>query len=123
MDSFNHYFACIGKDIQTNLGVDFTFEPSNKDGEFNFKEVDKKSVEKLIDRIKPKVATGYDQIPSKIIKDLKQEASTDLVKLINLSYRTSIFPDKLKHAVIKAIYKKRGIIMNLNFTGPSRFYQ
>ena len=108
VDSFNTYFATIGKQIQNQLGVSFNFEPKDDYTGFEFKEVDQKCVERLIDRMKAKVATGYDGIPSRIIKDLKQEASVDLAKLVNLSYRTSVFPDRLKHALIKAIYKNKG---------------
>ena len=90
------------------MGVSFDFEPENSNSGFKFREVSEKCVGKLIDRIKSKVATGYDGIPSRVIKDLKQEASADLARLVNLSYNTAVFPDKLKHALIKAIYKNKG---------------
>ena len=108
VDSFNAYFASVGKNIQNQLGLSFSFEPNGNHEGFNFKNVNEDNVKKLIDRIKTKVATGYDRIPSRIIKDLKHEASSDLARLINLSYSTSTFPSKLKHAIIRAIYKNKG---------------
>ena len=108
VDSFKLYFAGVGKNIQNQLCVSFSFEPNGNHEGFHFKNVKVDDVKKLIDRIKTKVATGNDRIPSRIIKDLKHEASPDLAKLINLSYSTSTFPSKLKHAIIRAIYKNKG---------------
>ena len=88
VDKFNTYFSSIGKQIQDELGVTFNFEHTINDTGFKFKEVNAECVVKLIDRIKAKIATGYDGIPSRILKDLKLEASVDLAKLINLSFRT-----------------------------------
>ena len=107
VDSFNQYFATIGKNIQEELGTKTNYAPGPIEG-FMFKEESPESVKKLIGRLKQRVATGHDRIPSRILKDLSEVASEDLAKLINLSYRTKIFPSILKQAKITAIYKNKG---------------
>ena len=69
VNNFNAYFAKVGKTIQNQLGVSFEYVPNNTQG-FSFKNETPESVRKLIQRIKPKVATGYDRIPARIVKDL-----------------------------------------------------
>ena len=63
-------------------------------------------MEKIIENLKTHVATGSDTIPSTILKQSKKIISPYLVKIINLSFETKTFPDILKNAVIKPIYKK-----------------
>ena len=114
---FNNYFATIGKTIQDQLGVSFKYTDNANSG-FSFQEITPEIVKKLIDKLKPKVATGYDRIPAKIIKDLKEVASGDIMKLVNLSYRTNTFPSLLKHAIIRTIYKNKGSSNEPEFYRP-----
>ena len=62
----------------------------------------------LINRIKPDVATGHDELSSRLIKAAGSAILEDLSTLINLSYETNTFPDQLKRARIKALHKKGG---------------
>lgn len=63
-------------------------------------------IQKIIKSLKETNCTGYDQIPTKIIKFIGPVNTPILVHLINLSLFTGLFPDKLTIAVIKLIYKK-----------------
>lgn len=63
-------------------------------------------VQKVIKSLKDTNSTGYDQIPTKIIKFISPIIAPILEHLINLSLYTGVFPDKLKISVIKPIYKK-----------------
>ena len=58
--------------------------------------------------MKTKVATGADNIPAKILKDLNGLINVDICTLINTGYDLSTFPDCLKHAVITPIFKNKG---------------
>ena len=107
-DKFNSYFATIGKKIQQDLGVNFTFIPDKNNRGFAFNDVTPDNIEKLIDNLKSGVATGFDKIPARILKDLKSSISTDICKLVNLSFRMNTFPSNLKHAIITPIYKDKG---------------
>ena len=117
VNDFNCYFAKIGKSIQSQLGVSFQYLPNNNMG-FCFRDETAESVQKLIQRIKPKVATGHDRIPSRILKDLSEVAASDLASMINLSYKMCIFPSQFKHAIIRTIYKNKGNSNNPEFYRP-----
>ena len=95
-------------DIQKELDINFDFE-NNKAFNFlpfKFENENEKDIEKIIDNIKKDVATGPDNIPSKIIKLTKTIISPYITKIINISYETKTFPDILKKAIIKPIHKK-----------------
>ena len=117
VNTFNSYFAKVGKNIQNQLGVHFEFSPNNNPG-FCFGNETPETVKKLINRIKTKVATGYDRIPSRIIKDLSEVAASDIATLINLSYKTCTFPSQLKHAIIRTIFKNKGNCNEPEFYRP-----
>ena len=87
-------------DLNYEKNTNFEFEP------FNFEDESIKNIEKIIDNLKSNVATGIDGIPSKIIKQAKSILSPYVTNIINLSYECRVFPNILKKAVIKPIYKK-----------------
>ena len=108
VNKYNKFFANIGMDIQKELDINFDFE-NNKALNFlpfKFENENEKDIEKIIDNIKKDVATGPDDIPSKIIKLTKTIISPYITKIINISYETKTFPDILKKAIIKPIHKK-----------------
>ena len=118
-DEFNLYFATIGKQIQDELAVSFTYSmQDNPNQGFNFKNETPEEITKIIDSIKAKVATGQDRIPARILKDLNTTANQDICSLINLSYQTKTFPHLLKKALIKPIFKNKGSSHSPEFYRP-----
>ena len=107
VDDHNKYFATIGHELQKQLDIDMDQQiTTNFDyASFDFKNETVSSINKLIDSIKKDVATGIDCIPAKILKDSKHTISPILCDLINKSYKTKTFPDILKIASIKPIFK------------------
>jgi hypothetical protein len=55
-------------------------------------------LKKIIDKINIKKASGFDNIPAKVINQCKPIVSNQLTSLINLSIDTGVFPDSLKKA-------------------------
>lgn len=106
VNTFNNYFATIGIEIQRKLNINLPTNDFDGLTGFNFKPETEESVVKLIDRIKIDVATGNDDIGAKLIKDAKLAITPILTQIINIGYETAIFPDCMKHAIIKAIHKK-----------------
>jgi hypothetical protein len=53
-----------------------------------------------LDKINIKKASGFDNIPAKVIKQCKPIISNQLTSLINLSIDTGVFPDSLKKAQV-----------------------
>ena len=80
----------------------------NPRGIFQFHPETAETIEKLIHRIKPNVATGIDGLPARLIKEATPVIVNNIKDMVNLSYETNTFPDQLKVATVKAIHKKGG---------------
>ena len=108
-NAFNNYFANVGRTVQETLGLSDDHLTINMEKRgFTFAPETPEKVEAIIANMNPKVATGYCEIPARILKDLTSVVTQDLTKLINLSYETCTFPQAMKHAWIKCIYKEKG---------------
>ena len=51
-------------------------------------------------------STGYDEIPAKFLKNSSTEIREVITYLIDLSISTNIFPEELKYAKVKPLFKK-----------------
>ena len=65
-------------------------------------------ITKHIQNIKPKSSSGYDQISSKVLKEIGPIISRHLCLIVNQSLCTGIFPDRLKLAKVIPLFIKRG---------------
>ena len=63
---------------------------------FEFQHITSDKIEIIIDKINIKKASGFDNIPAKVIKQCKPIISNQLTSLINLFIDTGVFPDSLK---------------------------
>ena len=63
-------------------------------------------IAKIIGQLKPKSSSGYDNISSKLLKEITDSVSCPLSKIINQSLCTVIFPGKLKLAKVIPLHKK-----------------
>ena len=82
-----------------------SFLISNENPLITFKSTDTSELRDICMDFKPGKTPGIDNIPIHIIKNSPDLISEPLVKLINLSLSTGIFPDKLKTAKIIPVYK------------------
>ena len=112
-DHFNTFFINIGSNLASKINTkdkeDFksylTF--NNKAyGNFKFKTVSEQDVNHIILNLKSKTTTGYDNLSPKLIKSISHIISKPITLLINQSFKTGIFPTKLKIAKVIPIYKK-----------------
>ena len=69
---------------------------------FNFQEVNKWEVKKLIENLNPKKGPGNDMLPPKLIKAASAEFTKPLTSLVNQSVKSCHLPEGLKLA---ALYK------------------
>ena len=75
---FNTYFANVGMEVQKTLNtISTTLTPSTK-GIFRFYPESTEKIDKLMQRIKPNVATGIDELPAKLIKAAASVITGDL---------------------------------------------
>ena len=108
-DKCNKYFSSIGQTLvkhPKNLEITPSSSETEAKPTFQFKNESLEQIEKLIDNLNDKTATGNDEINARLIKDIKKEIAPTLTKLINLGYEMNDFPSCMKSAIIRPIYKK-----------------
>jgi len=108
---FNKYYVNIGQTLADKIQ-----QPRNKsykdylyneiNSRFEFHEINKETVIKVIDTLKSKTSCGFDGMSNKLLKYLKYDLAYPLSLIINQSIRTGIFPDTLKIAKVLPFYKK-----------------
>ena len=111
-EGFNNYFSLIAKNLQDKLfhsGSDFTKYLKNPvSHSFLMESADLKEIIIIIDSLNNNKASGPYSIPTSILKLIKSNICYPLKELINLSFATGIYPDKLKIAKVNPIYKGKG---------------
>jgi hypothetical protein len=74
--------------------------------DINLKSISTKEIENIIKSLKPKYFSGYDGITTKLIKIRSPFVSAPLARICNKSLSSGIFPDCLKYAIVKPLFKK-----------------
>lgn len=111
-DAFNDFFVNIGPRLAestNNSDVDLTFESYLKNpttSSFDFSPINNTDILTTIESLKSKKSCGYDNFSTELLRAVKLEISPILAALINQSFTSGIFPDKLKIAKVSPIYKK-----------------
>ena len=75
--------------------------------EFDFVDATESEVRKIMSKIKPKKATGFDEIPPRLIKQSHENLSTILTEIINTGFDSCEFPLDMKKAEISPLFKKK----------------
>ena len=109
---FNKYFANIGLNLSSNINVcndsvdfsDYCTDQTHFCLRFN--PISENDVVIMIDNLKNKNSSGKDEISNKLLKSIKHVISKPLSVIINQSISTGIFPDALKIAKVKPLFKK-----------------
>ena len=83
--------------------------------QFNFTEVSLDHVSELLSKVNIKKSTGSDKITPRIFKLSSPILCQPLTDLINISIKSSIFPDALKEAEVSPIFKKDDNMNKVNF--------
>ena len=111
-DQFNIFFSNIGSTLSDSIEnddntLDFTDYLNNPtEHRFNFNTITESETLSIINKLKSKNSSGKDEISNKLLKSIKDEIAKPLTIIINQSLRTGIFPDALKIAKVKPLYKK-----------------
>jgi hypothetical protein len=120
-NAFNNYFttlpAMITRKIKANsclarnpainqndtsqIDVSHTPYPSIK-----YHRTTTKEITNIIKSLKSSNSSGYDEIPTKLLKLCSPYISSPLNYICNRTLATGIFPDRLKYASIRPIFKK-----------------
>ena len=129
---FNEHFVNVAKEIgfhdpisSVNASVDIhSGHPSilkikekyhEANNSFSFQLVSPSTVRTYLKSFNPRKATGFDNIPGKLLRLAHEELSNPLASLINASVTQNVFPDEMKCAEVTPIYKKNDILDKKNF--------
>lgn len=111
---FNNYFSNV---IETHVipklqnkswsrDIEYTNNCNiNVNQYFLLSEVTEYQVVQAIDSLNNKYSSGFDEVPSVVIKKSKMYLAKPLTHLINSSFVSGIFPQKLKIGKIKPVFK------------------
>ena len=122
---FNDYFSSIAKKTKTNFKFsnksfqDF-LHLLNEDSLF-ITPTDAHEVNLIISSLNSDKSTGPNSLLTKILKPLKNEISTDLVDVFNLSFSSGVFPSILKIAKVIPVHKKESKLFCSNYR-PISYY-
>ena len=83
--------------------------------DFTFQKVDLGQVESVIKGLNPKKATGYDKIPTKLVKAALPFLGPHVTALVNQCIETSSFPQPAKYADVNPIFKKDNCLLTKNY--------
>ena len=89
-------FATIAEKTKENIN------PSGK----HFSEFQKSRTQNIISSFDSKKSVGPNSIPTKIFNLLKNDISSQLADIFNISFSSGVFPTILKVASVAPIYKK-----------------
>ena len=110
-NSFNQFFTNIGHNLAEQISTDSNlnygdFLLDKTESRLHFETVSEDYVSKLIKKLPNKSSCGYDNISLKLIKYLNTLITPPITTIINQMINTGIFPDSLKIAKVKPIFKK-----------------
>ena len=82
---------------------------------FSFNSVSPADIGKILRNIDSNKATGYDNVPPKLIKVAANELAHPISNLINKSINASCFPSQLKRAEVSPLYKGQDNLTEGNY--------
>ena len=120
---FNDYFSSIAEKTKANIKFsnksfqDLLHHPNE---ELLFiTTTDAHEANLIISSLNSDKSTDLNSLPTKILKLLKNEISTHLADIVNLSFSSGVFPSILKIAKVIPVHKKRPITQII---GQSLYY-
>ena len=122
-DNFNVFFANIGAKLsagndQSNCAQSYSDYLNNPTPhKFTLSTINESYILSIINKLKNKNSSGNDEISNKLLKAIGNELSKPLTIIINQCLLTGIFPDLLKIAKVKPLFK-RGDTAQLNNYRP-----
>ena len=111
-DNFNVFFANIGAKLsagnnQSNCAQSYSDYLNNPTPHrFTLSTINESYILSIINKLKNKNSSGNDEISNKLLKAIGKELSKPLTIIINQCLLTGIFPDLLKIAKVKPLFKR-----------------
>lgn len=111
-NEFNEYFINVASNLVCTINT--LHDPISfvktafpyKFANIKINPVSPREIKAIINVMKPKSSSGYDEINSKIIKHCADELIWPLTLICNNCLNSGVFPDRLKYAVVIPVHKK-----------------
>jgi len=114
---FNSYFLSVADSVNGNMNKDVNLTMNNPISylfkcykipfaKINWQYASTYEIRNIIKSLKPKNTYGYDEISNRIIKLSSPYIISPLTYICNAALGSGVFPDRLKYAIVKPIYKK-----------------
>ena len=117
---FNNFFTSIAAKTKASIKYSHkhfsNFLKNRSDDSFFLSPTDKYEIINIISSLDPNKSTGPNSIPTKILKLLKNDISTQLSDIFNVSFSTGVFPSILKRAKVVPILKKQSKLVYFNYS-------
>ena len=106
----NHFLSITGKphnvpNTNDNFAAYLNSTCNEPYRNINYQYTSTKEIEQIISSLKSKNSHGYDDVSVNILKSSSPYISSPLCHICNKMLSTGIFPDRLKYAVVKPIFK------------------
>ena len=88
---------------------------SEKANSFKFMPVSPATIMMKLKSINVKKATGYDNIPGKLLRIANKELAFPITNLLNRCITENVFPSVMKYAEVSPVYKKSDNMLKENF--------
>ena len=107
---FNNYFASIAEKTKVNINYSHKrfsdFLKDKNQNSFFLSPTNKYEIQNVISSLNSNKSVGPNSIPTRILKLLKNDISTQLADIFNISFSTGVFPTILKVAKVVPVHKK-----------------
>ena len=117
-DAFSNYFSYVRIGIKSSIKYSrnkfFDFLPQININSFFINPTDKTEIKNILS-LDPLRSIGQNSIPTKILKLLSNDISTQFAELFNLSFSEGVFPSILKTCKVIPIYKKDSQLNCFNY--------
>ena len=120
-NKFGQYFANIGKNYVNKIDLpkhdisDYNSQINENATTMFLYPTDSCEVRLLIDQLKPKKSSGYDDISNHLIKELKDQIIVPFTVIINKSIQEGVFPQMMKTADVIPLFKSKDKLNKENY--------
>ena len=116
---FNNFFTSVAAKTKGSIKYSHkhfsNFLKNRSDDSFFLSPSDKYEIINIISSLDPNKSTGPNSIPTKILKPRKNDISTQLSDIFDVSFSTGVFPYILKIAKAVPTFKKQSKLVYSNY--------
>jgi len=116
-DILNYYFLTVADNSMVNINnvinqtkdnpINYLYKYYNKPFPMiQWQYVSTYEIKNIIKSLKSKNTCGYDEISNRVMKLSSPFITSTLTYICNAVLKSGVFPDRLKYAIVKPIYKK-----------------